>query len=739
MWHKLRQGIGEWRGVLAIAPSVAALVIAGSAAGVFQMLEWGTLDQFFHLRPAEPIDRRIVLVTIGESDISKVGQWPMPDRVLAQLLRVVKAQQPRAIGMDIYRDLSVEPGHKELVAVFQSTANLIGIEKVGGNRIPPPPVLSKFDRVAASDLVLDADGKVRRALILIGTPDGQFREGLGAKLALAYLESEGVSLRSIDAKKKIYGLGGAVFLPLTGNEGGYVAGDTGGYQILLNFRGGLDKFPSISMTDVLENRIPPDLMRNRAVLIGSTAESLKDVFQTPYSSTLFATTTLTPGAVIHANITSQILSAALQGRPMLRVPTKTQNWLWILAWSFAGASGCLKLLQTNAFKKNVFFGGAVCCIILGGGFLTGTSYLAFLGGWIIPVFSPLLGLTASAILMANYHSQWQLKLANEKLENANEQLEEYSRTLEIKVAERTGELKSALDHLKATQSQLIQAEKMAALGQLVAGIAHEINNPTSFIYGNVAHAEEYASKLVNLLALYQKHCPPSPDIRELIEDIDLDYMLEDFPKLLTSMKTGASRIREIVKSLRTFSRLDESELKSVDIHEGIDSTLMILQNRLKQRGGREIQVVKEYGELPLVPCYAGQLNQVFMNLLTNAIDALDERNSKLKPEELAANPSLIKIATAVKDSSQIAIAISDNGPGIPEAIQQRLFDPFFTTKPVGKGTGLGLSISHSIVVEQHGGHLRVHSAPGQGSEFRIEIPMQPSKGRKQAPPQMNCA
>ncbi len=721
---------------MAIAPSVAALAIAGSAAGVFQMLEWATLDQFFHQRPAEPIDRRIVLVTIGESDISKVGQWPMPDRVMAQLLRNVRAQQPRAIGMDIYRDLPVEPGHKELVQVFQSTPNLIGIEKVGGNRIAPPPALSKSDRVAASDLVLDADGKVRRALILIGAEGGQFREGLGAKLALAYLEKEGVSLRSIDDKKKIYGLGRAVFVPLTGNEGGYVAGDTGGYQILLNYRGGLDKFPSISMTDVLENRIPPDLMRNRAVLIGSTAESLKDVFQTPYSSTLFRSPALTPGAVIHANITSQILSAALQGRPMLRTPTKTLNWLWILAWSFIGASGCLKLLQTKVFKKNVFFGGALCGTLVAGSALTGTCYLAFLGGWIVPVFSPLVALTASAILMANYHSHWELKLACEKLEKANEQLEEYSRTLEIKVTERTGELKSALDHLKATQTQLIQAEKMAALGQLVAGIAHEINNPTSFIYGNVAHAEEYASQLVSLLALYQKHYPPAPDIREFIEEIDLDYILEDLPKLLASMKTGASRIREIVKSLRTFSRLDESELKKVDIHEGIDSTLMILQNRLKQRSGRpEIMVVKEYGELPMVPCYAGQLNQVFMNLLTNAIDALDERNTKLKPEEIAANPSVIKIATAVRDSSQIVIAISDNGPGIPESIQQRLFDPFFTTKPVGKGTGLGLSISHSIVVEQHGGHLRLHSAPGQGSEFRIEIPIQPSKLRKPVQPQ----
>lgn len=730
MWQKIQRRIASWRGVLAIAPGVGALVIAGSIAGVFQMLEWASLDRFFRLRPAEPIDSRIVIVTIGESDITRIGQWPMPDRVMAELIRKLRAQKPRAIGLDIYRDLPVEPGNRELVEVLKSTPNLIGIEKIGGTRVAPSPILSKLEQVAASDIVSDSDGKVRRGLILIGTRDGQFRESLGARLALMYLESEGVSLQTLDGDRKIYGLGRAVFVPLTGNQGGYGSKETGGYQILLNFRGGIDRFPSISLTDVLENRIPPDLMRDRVVLSGSTAESLKDMFPTPYSSTLLTTPELTPGVAIHANLTSQMLSAALQGRPMLRAWNKPMNWLWILAWSFIGASVCWQFLQKNIFNKNTYYGGTIIISIFVGSFsIIIISYSSFLCGWIIPVFSPILALTASAISIANYHSQWQLKQANDNLEEANKQLEEYSRTLENKVAERTRDLNTALDHLKTTQSKLIQAEKMAALGQMVAGVAHEINNPTNFIYGNVNHADQYASELLRLVELYQKQCPqPSSEIQEFLEEIDLDYLREDLPQVIISMKSGASRIRDIVKSLRIFSRLDECELKKVDIHEGIDSTLMILQSRFNPRPGHpEIQVIKNYGKLPIAYCYAGQLNQVFLHLLNNAIDAIDERQNQQNPSEVMANPGLIKIATSVKDNSQIVISIYDNGAGIPESIKQRLFDPFFTTKPVGKGTGLGLSVSHSIVVEQHGGQLYFYSQPGGGSEFRVEIPIQQSK------------
>ncbi len=289
------------------------------------------------------------------------------------------------------------------------------------------------------------------------------------------------------------------------------------------------------------------------------------------------------------------------------------------------------------------------------------------------------------------------------------------------------ELEQAIEDLQNAQTQLIQGEKMSSLGQLVAGIAHEINNPVNFIYGNLNHATQYAEDLLELQKLYQYHIPEPPsEIQEFIEEIDLDFLIEDLPKMLASMKVGADRIRSIVLSLRNFSRLDQTAMKAVDIHDGIDSTLMILHHRFKAKGDRAgIEIIKEYGELPPVECFAGQLNQVFMNLLSNAIDALEERDKERSPQERNQDPSRITIRTSVtgdRDGKNAAICIFDNGPGIPEHLRSRIFEPFFTTKDIGKGTGMGLSISKQIVVDKHGGTFNCLSKPGQGTEFWIEIP-----------------
>ncbi len=317
----------------------------------------------------------------------------------------------------------------------------------------------------------------------------------------------------------------------------------------------------------------------------------------------------------------------------------------------------------------------------------------------------------------------------EQLSSAFTNIEKNNAELENRVAERTAELKNTLDELKQTQIQLIQSEKMSSLGQMIAGIAHEINNPVNFIFGNLDYTEEYTKKLLDLVQLYQQNYPnPSAKIQKKIEDIELDFLSSDLMKILTSMKIGAERIREIVISLRTFSRLDESEIKKADIHQSIDSTLMILQHRLKKQPNRtEIKVIKKYSNLPLVECYAGQLNQVFMNILANAIDALEESEYKHSSQEYKNYPSNITVCTEIDnrgDSSipSIVIRIADNGLGIREEIRSRLFDPFFTTKPVGKGTGLGLSISYQIVVERHKGKLECHSTLGEGTEFVISIP-----------------
>ncbi len=320
------------------------------------------------------------------------------------------------------------------------------------------------------------------------------------------------------------------------------------------------------------------------------------------------------------------------------------------------------------------------------------------------------------------------------------------------------QLELALLELQRTQTQLIQTEKMSSLGQLVAGVAHEINNPIGFIYSNLHHAKEYTQGLMRMLDLYRQHCPESiAAIEAEAEKIEFDYLVEDLPKVLNSMQQGAERVRDIVLSLRNFCRLDEAEMKQVNIHDGINNTIMLLQSQLKGKSGQEaIAIHKEYSDLPLVQCYPGQLNQVFMNILVNAIYALVESKKDEKVDRQSHNkspgdrnqsctnsqPSLsnstrllpaIWIRTELIEKKKVIIKISDNGPGMTEDVRKRLFDPFFTTKPVGQGTGLGLSISYEIIVNQHGGELKCFSEPGKGAEFAIEIPLQQSSAAQILP------
>ncbi|MDF5709224.1 MAG: ATP-binding protein [Nostoc sp. S4] len=339
---------------------------------------------------------------------------------------------------------------------------------------------------------------------------------------------------------------------------------------------------------------------------------------------------------------------------------------------------------------------------------------------------------ANRILQKKLERSESLRLALEETNEKKEalflkvihELRESQKILE----EQSRDLEQTLKKLQTMQSKLVESEKMSALGVLVAGIAHEINNPVNFIHGNITYAAQYAHDILELLQFYQNFYPnPSPSIVQKIEAIDLDFIKRDFIEILYSMQNGTQRISDIVRSLRTFSRLDEAEIKKVDINEGIDSTLMILKNRLKNRPNfPEITVIKEYGSLPLIECYAGKLNQVLMNIILNAIDALEQ---KLDSVSLESNLSLSSFTPAIKICTDlidnwISIRIIDNGTGIEQEITQQIFNPFFTTKPVGKGTGLGLSISYQIIVESHNGQLKCNSIPGIGTEFEIMIPQQ---------------
>jgi two-component system, NtrC family, sensor kinase len=320
-------------------------------------------------------------------------------------------------------------------------------------------------------------------------------------------------------------------------------------------------------------------------------------------------------------------------------------------------------------------------------------------------------------------SQYQQESEIEQFEIDLKQVELYQESCAAtsKAEAQAAQIDRALRELKQTQAQLLHSEKMSSLGALMASIVHEINNPVSFIYGNLSHAEIYTKDLLHLLRLYREYYPnPCAEIKDKIEEMDLEFLVEDLPKVMSSMQMGSDRIREIVKSMGSFSRTDNTNMTMCDVHDSIDSTILILRNRLNSKiDRRDIQIVKKYEKLPAVECYAGQLNQVFMNLISNAIDALDEA-AKSRPQAALK----ISISTEVAGQDRVIVRIADTGSGMTAEVKKRMFEQFFTTKAIGKGTGLGLSIVYKILVENHRGTLRCESEAGKGTEFIIELPVQ---------------
>ena len=413
VWSAIKEKAWQFKGLLIIASSIAGLVIGGSFTGAYQTLEWSTLDLWFRLRPQENRDSRVVVVNISESDIRELGNWPISDGRLADLLEIIARQQPRVIGLDLYRDIPQGDikGQEKLAQFFSSTPNIIGVEKAIGERVYASPILKEANQTAMADLVVDRDARVRRGLISASTADNQVILGLATKLALIYLAQENINLQAVEGSSNRI-LGKATFSPLTENEGAYVNADVGGYQVLLNFRGTEDNFAQTSLMEVLNKQIAPDLFKDKIVLIGSTAPSLNDLFYTPYSSGGIDSKQM-PGVYIHANLASQILSSAIDGRLSIQALPEVGEWFWVLVWSFIGGTVSLLLLEIDLLRKDSF--SSVKWIAIGilvpTGILFSSSYSLFLFGWWLPTIAPLLASILSAITVAGYYNQSQKNLA----------------------------------------------------------------------------------------------------------------------------------------------------------------------------------------------------------------------------------------------------------------------------------------------------------------------------------------
>ena len=426
MWRKLRRKLWQWQIVAIAACSATGIILLINVLGGFQLLESSTLDRWFRLRPSEEQDPRIVIVGINESDINRLSQWPMSDAVLANVIEKIAAQHPRVIGLDLYRDLPVEPGHQHLRQVLASTPQLIGIEKFLGDAVAPPPILAQLDRVGIADFVLDADGKIRRGLLAIGTDNHPTKFSLGAKLALNYLETEGISLQSSTDRKYQYQLGRSSIRRFEANDGGYIRADTGGYQLLLNFRGvscgpplSACPFQMISLSDVLNHQIPSNLLQDRIVLIGVTAPSLGDRFYTPYS---YNDATTITGVELHAHLVSQLLSAALDGRTLIQVWPEPLEYLWIFICASGGAIVGNHCFQHRRITVGILLRLGTLALLCGS--LVVVAYLAFVVGWWIPMITPLVALVGAAVGSTTYWLGNNLRLSYQALQDYAHSLEQ---------------------------------------------------------------------------------------------------------------------------------------------------------------------------------------------------------------------------------------------------------------------------------------------------------------------------